>query len=165
MHEPHDHPDSRSAPVCADGLRIGLAVSRYHGTVTDRLREGARAAFVEAGGAPEDLVEVDAPGAFELVAIANLLARHPRIDAVVALGCVITGETTHDQFINHAVATQLAAITVATGTPVAFGVLTCQSLDQAAARAGGDKGNKGAEAMAAAIETTRSLAAIRGEGC
>ena len=74
-----------------------------------------------------------------------------RFDAVIALGCVITGETTHDQYINSAVSAALASMTVSTGVPIAFGVLTCQTMEQALARAGGAKGNKGAEAMTAAV--------------
>ena len=82
-------------------------------------------------------------------------------DAVVALGCIISGETDHDRHIASAVATGLTMITVDTSVPVAFGVLTCRTLEQALARAGGDRGNKGAEAMAAAIETARTLRGLR----
>ena len=80
--------------------------------------------------------------------------------AIVALGCVISGETTHDQYINHAVSQGLTSISVRTGVPVAFGLLTCASFGQAEARAGGEKGNKGAEAMAAALELARTVQAL-----
>lgn len=83
------------------------------------------------------------------------------VDAVVALGCVITGETTHDQHIAHAVSDALMRLSVSFGTPVAFGVLTCQSIEQARQRAGGSRGNKGAEAMMAAIDAASTIHAIR----
>ncbi len=137
----------------AEGLRIGLAVSRYHDEITSRLKEAAVEQFMNAGGRADDLEIVSTPGAFELTAACRALARRD-LDAVVAIGCVIAGETTHDQHIANAVACGLTTITVETGVPVTFGVLTCRNLEQANARAGGEKGNKGAQAMAAAIETS-----------
>lgn len=136
----------------AAGLRIGLVVSRYHIDITSAMRRAAIDAFTEAGGRDGDLVGVEAPGAFELPVMVATLARRDDIDAVVAVGCVITGETTHDQHIAQAVAGGLTAVSVETSTPVTFGVLTCRNLDQARERAGGAKGNKGADAMRAAIE-------------
>ena len=144
----------------ASGLRIGIAVSRYHSSITDALLDGAVACFGDAHGAADDLEIVSVPGAFELPAICRALA-DKNLDAVVALGCIIAGETTHDRYIASAVAQGLALITVQMGTPVTFGVLTCQSHEQAEARAGGPRGNKGVEAMAAAIETARAIQALR----
>ena len=136
---------------------MGIVVSRYHEAVTDRLRSGAEAVFTEAGGNPKDLLVVNAPGAFELTAICHTLAIRGDLDAVVALGCVIRGETSHDQHIANAVATGLTQITLETRVPVAFGLLTCHTRRQASERAGGGEGNKGEEAMRAAIETARIL--------
>ncbi len=147
----------------AAGLRIGMAVSRYHVEITDAMRDAAVEHFQAAGGAERDLRIVPAAGAFELTAVCRALAGRPGTDAVVAIGCVVSGETTHDRYLAAAVAQGLTAITVQTGVPVAFGVLTCSSLEQARARAGGAKGNKGAEAMAAAIETAQALKALAGE--
>ncbi len=151
-----------AVPMTADArnLRVGIAVSRYHHRVTDGLLTGATTAFREAGGVDEDLIVVDAPGAFELVALARALAMRTDMDAVVCLGCVLTGETTHDRYICDAVAHGFAEITARTGKPVAFGVLTCQTIEQAEARAGGAKGNKGAEAMSAALVAARAVARI-----
>jgi 6,7-dimethyl-8-ribityllumazine synthase len=143
--------------ISAAGLRIGVAVSRYHTAITDPMRDAAIRHFVDAGGARGDLRIVSTPGAFELVAACAALAARNDIDAVVAIGCVVSGETTHDQYIASAVAHGLTSITVQTGIPVAFGVLTCQNMAQAEARAGGDRGNKGTEAMAAAIESARMV--------
>ncbi|MCE2881215.1 MAG: 6,7-dimethyl-8-ribityllumazine synthase [Planctomycetaceae bacterium] len=144
----------------ARGLRVAIATSRYHDEVTSRLREGALKAFADAGGKDDDLLLVDAPGAFELVPIAHALAARADIDAVVCLGCVITGETTHDRYICEAVANGLAAISSTTGKPAAFGVLTCPSIEHARARAGGSKGNKGAEAMVAALVAAQAVSRV-----
>ncbi len=145
----------------AAGLRIGLAVSRYHAPITEAMCEAAIERFIAAGGSKENLNLVSAPGAFELTAIARAFAVRDDIDAVVALGCVISGETTHDQYIASAVAQGLTMITAQTGVPVSFGVLTCQTLEQAQARSGGAKGNKGAEAMTGAIEAACAIRLVR----
>lgn len=146
----------------AHGLRIGIVVSRYHEAITDALHDGAVRYHEKAGGRSDDLLVLRSPGAFELVAICRAMAHDERLDAIIALGCIITGETTHDQHIAGAVANGLMQITVSTGVPIAFGVLTCQSLEQARARAGGEKGNKGEEAMAAAIESAHAVLNILG---
>lgn len=157
-----------TVPLAANarGLRVGIATSRYHEAVTSRLQEGALRAFRAAGGVDEDLVLVDAPGSFELVAIAHALAARADIDAVVCIGCVLTGETTHDQYICQACAAGLAQITAQTGKPVAFGVLTCQNIEQAQARSGGSagvasKGNKGEEAMNAAVLAAQAVGRVQ----
>ena len=151
-----------AVPLATDarGLRVGIVTSRYHSEVTGQLHQGARNAFLEAGGSDDDLLLVDAPGSFELVAIAHALAARADIDAVVCLGCVLTGETTHDRYICEAVANGLADIAARSGKPVAFGVLTCQTHEQAAARAGGAKGNKGEEAMHAAVIAAQAVRRI-----
>ncbi len=146
------------------GLRIGLVVSRYHAAVTKALRDAAAELFTEAGGADADLAIVPAPGAFELPTLCRALAVRGDIDAIVAIGCVIKGETPHDQHISHAVAQGLTQVSVDTGVPIAFGVLTCHTMEQAEARAGHSgtgKPNKGAEAMAAAIETACTVRALQ----
>ncbi len=145
----------------AKGLRIGVATSHYHHEVTARLQDGARNAFESAGGRGEDLVLVDAPGSFELIALAHALASRADLDAVVGLGCVLAGETTHDRYLCEGVAHGFAAITAQTGKPVTFGVLTCQTLEQASARSGGAKGNKGSEAMLAAIIAAQAVRRVQ----
>ncbi len=151
---PPDSPSAREIPVCA------IAVSLYNGSVTEPMLRGAIDAYVRAGGDEESLAIVEAPGAYDLVAIAANLAHTGRYDAVVCLGCVIKGETEHDRHIAGAVAHNLAAISVETGVPVAFGVLTTNTVEQARARAGGDAGNKGAEAMLAALASAEAVRAI-----
>ena len=141
----------------AAGLRIAVAVSRYHARITDALCAAAIDRFRSAGGDEELLEVLPAAGAFELTAVCRALANRGGLDAVVALGCIISGETPHDRYIASAVATGLTMITVRTGCPIAFGVLTCGTIEQALARAGGAHGNKGAEAMAAAIDTSQTI--------
>ena len=135
-------------------------MSRYHARITDSLCAAAIDCFRSAGGAEELLEVVRAAGTFELTAVCRALTDRGDLDAVVALGCVISGETPHDRYIASAVTTGLTMITVHTGCPIAFGVLTCDTLEQALARAGGDHGNKGADAMAAAIDTAHTIRAL-----
>ncbi len=138
-------------------MRIAVVTSIYHDVVTTPLRQGAIEAFDAAGGRLDNLIHIESPGAWELAVIAAAALARADIDAVVALGCVITGETTHDTWINTGLATALAGLSTRTGKPVALGVLTCATLAQALARAGGDHGNKGYEAMSATIEAIGAI--------
>lgn len=139
------------SPYRATDRRVALVVSRYNADVTDRLLEGARDAFIGAGGRPDRLVAIDAPGAWELPILVREAAHSRRFDAVVALGCIIKGETTHDQHLARAVCDGLMRVSIDSAVPVTMGVLTVESEKQAQARAGGAEGNKGAEAMHAAL--------------
>lgn len=149
--------DENTAQPDASDVRMGIAVSRYHSEITEKLLQGARDFYLAHGGREKDLTVVHTPGAYELTAICRTFAELGPFDAAVALGCVITGETTHDQYICQSVVQGLTSITCATGMPVGFGVLTCQNLEQARQRAGGALGNKGEETMAATIEIANSL--------
>jgi 6,7-dimethyl-8-ribityllumazine synthase len=139
-------------------------VSRYNASITDRLLAGAREAWGEAGFGDDSsaMHVVPAPGSYELPALALAAAATGRFRGVLALGCLIKGETRHDRYIAEAVAHGLVSVTIATGVPCAFGVLTVDTPDQADARAGGHDGNKGAEAMAALLDTIREIDNLRG---
>ena len=137
-----------------------VVVSRYNETITSVMLDGAIGAYTARGGVDSDLAVLEAPGAYELISIANAAASSGIYGSVVCLGCVIRGETSHDQHINSAVANGLANISIKTGVPVAFGVLTTNTNEQAIARAGGDKGNKGAEAMDAALDAAQAICVI-----
>lgn len=156
-------PDLSPDALDARDVRAVVAVSRYNARITGALLEGARAEFDRLHGLAQNLAVVHAPGAFELPAILAAALRSGRFDCAVALGCVIRGETTHDRHISDAVAAALAHLSVQAGAPVAFGVLTVQSEQQALERAGGSKGNKGAEAMRAAIETLDAIRRLGGD--
>lgn len=122
---------------------------------------GAEQEFQRLRGEAGHLHVVRAPGAFELPVLAAALARTGDFDAVLALGCLIRGETAHDRVIADAVAQGLTQVAVETGVPVLFGVLTVDTFDQAMARAAGERGGKGAEAMSAAVETALAISAIK----
>ncbi|MEN0019778.1 MAG: 6,7-dimethyl-8-ribityllumazine synthase [Planctomycetota bacterium] len=143
-----------------DTPRIALVVSRYNESVTGALRHAAREAFLQRTGALEGLVEIDAPGSFELVAIAAAAAETGAFDGVVALGCLIHGDTWHDRYIAQGVTRGLVDLGLATGLPIGFGLLTCETADQAHQRAGGTHGNKGADAMHACLDTLQQVIAL-----
>jgi 6,7-dimethyl-8-ribityllumazine synthase len=144
-------------PHSAAGLRVVIIVSQYHEDITSVLEEGAAAAFIEAGGQAESLTKVTSPGAFELPLLCQSWAGRDDVDAVVALGCIIKGQTMHDEHIARAVAQGIMDVQLHTGTPITFGVLTCPSHEHAQARAGGCHGNKGRESMHAAIASARTI--------
>ncbi len=139
---------------------MAIVAARYHAEIVDALADGARECFVAHNGAGSNLLQVVAPGAFELPVMSQALAARDDVDAVVCLGCVLTGETSHDRYICDAVAHGLTRVGLDFGKPVAFGVLTCQTLAQARARAGGDRGNKGEEAMLAALQSLQAIRSI-----
>ena len=142
------------------GFRFAVVVSRYNDFVTDRLQAGALGALAKAGVAPADVTVVRVPGAFEIPIAAQHAAESGRYDAVVCLGCVIRGETPHFEYLASAVAHGLTAASAATGIPMAFGVLTTNSVEEAIARAGEGPSNKGWEAAAAAVEMAGIVAQL-----
>lgn len=141
------------APLAdASRLRIGIIVARFNAFVTDRLRDGAVAALREAGTAESAIEIFSVPGAFEIPQAARAVAETGRFDAIVCLGCLIRGETPHFEYIASAAAHGITAAAADTGVPMAFGVLTTNTREQAVERAGAGPDNKGREAAAAAIE-------------
>ena len=145
-------------------VRVAIVVSRFNELVTERLLAGALDTF-RRHGLPEDRVTVvRVPGSFEIPLPAKRLAESGQFAAVVCLGAVIQGETSHHEYINHPMASAIMHASLSSGVPVAFGVLTCQSMDQALDRAGGKSGNKGIEASLAAIEMINLLAQMKSQG-
>ena len=139
---------------------VAIVVSRYNHSITGPMLRGAVETIAQRWPGARPAV-LRAPGAFELVALSSAALRTGAFEAVVALGCVIKGQTTHDQHINDAVAQGLAHLAAESGVPVCFGVITANTDEQARDRAGGAKGNKGAEAMAAALESIDELRRMR----
>ena len=135
------------------GFRVAIVTSRFNEEITEALRSAASQALREAGVAAQDVEEFTVPGAFELPQAARCAAESGRFDAIVCLGCVIRGETPHFDYVAGSAAHGLMDAAGETGVPMAFGVLTTDTLEQARARAGDDPGNKGREAAAAALET------------
>jgi 6,7-dimethyl-8-ribityllumazine synthase len=140
--------------------RLAIVVSRYNQTVTSRLLAGALETFA-ARHVPDSMIDVAwVPGAWEIPLVAQRMAGSGRYLAVLCLGAVIRGETTHDQHLNRAVSLALSDIAIRSGVPVLFGLLTCDTLEQALQRAGGDQGNKGSECAEAAIAMVSLLGSL-----
>lgn len=142
------------------GLRFAVVVARWNDFVTERLLTGAREALAEAGVAADDIDVVWVPGAFELTAAARHVAAHRQPAAVICLGCVIRGGTPHFEYIAAAAAHGISDAAAATGVPMAFGVLTTDSVEQAVERAAPGPANKGREAALAALEMASLFRAI-----
>ena len=134
------------------GKRIAIAVSRFNEVVSARLLQGATRALLSQGTAESDIIVVWVPGSFELPLTCKWLADSGEFDAVVALGNVIRGATSHYEHVCNQAARGILDTGLATSVPIAFGVLTCETLDQALQRAGSTSGNKGADVAMAALE-------------
>ena len=136
----------------AKGFRFGLVVSRFNELLTGRLVEGALDCLTRHGAEEDDLSLVRVPGAWELALAAGRLAAGGKVDAVIALGALIRGATPHFDVLAAETAKGLAQVSLSSGVPVSFGVLTCDSLEQALERSGAKAGNKGWQAAQSAIE-------------
>ena len=136
----------------AAGLRFGLIVSRFNNFITDRLLQGAMDALARGGAADKDVDVVKVPGSFELPLAAKKLAATGRYDSLIAIGCILRGETAHYDYVCSETARGLQLAQMDSGVPIMFCVLTCDTLEQAIDRAGLKGGNKGYEAGLAAIE-------------
>ena len=142
---------SESDLPSAEEMKFGIVVSDWHPEITHALYEGCLETLTKHGAQEENLQVIQVPGSFELTAGARLLAGRHTLDAIICLGCVIQGETKHNEYINNAVASGLTSLTLGSGIPCIYGVLTPNTLEQAQDRAGGKYGNKGTEAAVTAI--------------
>lgn len=138
--------------VVGAGAKLAIVASRFNHFIVDRLVEGAIDAFLRHGGEPSGLTIVKVPGAWEIPVAVRRLARGGKVDAIVALGAVIRGSTPHFDYVAAEVSKGVAHVSMDTGVPIAFGVLTTDSIEQAVERAGTKAGNKGWEAAVSAIE-------------
>jgi 6,7-dimethyl-8-ribityllumazine synthase len=145
--------------VAPDGS-LAIVVSRYNESITGNLLAGALDTLKRRDVPDEQIDVAYVPGAWELPIVAAELAASGRYLAVICLGAVIRGETTHDQHINRAVSSSLAEISLDTGVPVLFGLLTCETVEQAIHRSGGNVGNKGSECAEAALEMIDLMAKL-----
>jgi len=138
--------------MSAKGVKFAILVARFNAFVTDKLLVGALDALRRHGCNDDDLTVVHVPGTFEIPAAASKLAESKKFDAVLCLGCVIRGQTPHFDYIAAEAAHGVGRVALKTGVPTAFGILTCDTLEQAIERAGSKAGNKGADAAMTAIE-------------
>lgn len=141
----------------AEDMQFGIAVADWNSDITHALYQGCFDTLIKHGAKEENIKTIQVPGSFELPVAAKLLAGSKKMSAVICIGAVIKGETKHDEYINHAVATGLTNLSIASGIPCVFGVLTPNTHEQAVDRAGGKHGNKGVEAAVTAIR----MAAIK----
>ncbi len=146
--------------IVARGRKVAVVAARFNDFIVASLLKGAMAAWLEHGGSAEDLIVARVPGAFEIPVAARRLALSGRYDAVVALGCVIRGDTPHFEYVAGECARGLQLASLETGVPVIFGVLPVETVEQALERAATTAGNKGGEAMAAALEMASLLARL-----
>jgi 6,7-dimethyl-8-ribityllumazine synthase len=145
-------PGKMDGGMNAAGLRFGIVVSRFNSFITERLLQGAVDALERSGAAGKDVDVVRVPGAFELPLAAKKLAESGRYDAIIAIGCILRGETAHYDYVCSETARGLQLAQMDTGVPIMFCVLTCDTLEQAIDRAGLKGGNKGFEAGLGAVE-------------
>ncbi|MFB7138827.1 6,7-dimethyl-8-ribityllumazine synthase [Gottfriedia sp. NPDC056225] len=146
--------------LVGSGLKVAVIVGRFNEFITSKLLGGAQDALVRHGVEESDVDVIWVPGAFEIPLIAKKLADSKKYDAIITLGTVIRGSTTHYDYVCNEVAKGVAAITLQTGVPVIFGVLTTENIEQAIERAGTKAGNKGWDAGISAIEMANLLRAI-----
>lgn len=154
-------PGKIDGDLSARGLRFGIAVSRFNSFITERLLSAALDALERAGAAGADVTVIHVPGAFELPLTAKKLALTGRYDALIAIGCVLRGETAHYDYVCSETSRGLQLAQMDTGVPVIFCVLTCDTLEQAIDRAGLKGGNKGFESGLAAIEMAQLSRKLR----
>jgi 6,7-dimethyl-8-ribityllumazine synthase len=158
----HNKPVAIEGDLSAAGMRFAIVTTRWNTVITDRLLQGSLDALHRSGAAKADIEFVRVPGAWEIPSAARTLAESKKFDAIITLGCLLRGETAHYEAIYNEVARGIGQSQQETGVPHAFGVLTCETLEQALDRAGLKAGNKGFEAAIAAIEMVsiqRKLAA------
>lgn len=146
----------------ADGMRTAIVVSRFNSFITERLVEGAVDGLVRHGADANEITVIRVPGAFEIPVAAKLAAANKNYDAVIAIGAVIRGSTPHFDYVAAEVSKGLAHVALDSEKPVAFGVLTTDTIEQAIERAGTKAGNKGFDAALTVIEMYNLTAALRG---
>jgi len=159
----HGRPAALEGDLSAQGMRFAIVTARWNAVITDRLLQGSLDALHRSGAARADVEIVRVPGAWEIPSAARTLAETKKFDAIVTLGCLLRGETAHYEAIYNEVARGIGQSQQETGVPHAFGVLTCETLEQALDRAGVKAGNKGFEAAVAAIEMVSIQRKIRAE--
>src|SRR5579864_8205915 len=153
-------PSTLEGEIAARGRKVAIAAARFNDFIVSSLLKGATAAWAERGGAASDLLIARVPGAFELPVVARKLALSGSFDAVVALGCVIRGDTPHFDYVAGECARGLQLASLETGLPIIFGVLTVETVEQALERAATTAGNKGGESMDAALEMASLMARL-----
>ncbi len=147
----------------AQGKRFAIVASQYHDEIVKKLVGGALDTLQEFGAKEADVTTFWVPGSFEIPLAAHAVAQHQKVDAILCIGVIVKGETRHDRYIAQEVARGISQIGHSTGIPTVFGILTTETLEQAKARAGGNRGHKGVEAAESAVSMILLLEQIKGE--
>lgn len=145
-------PIIREGKLDAKGYKFGVVVSRFNSFITERLLEGAMDALLRHGAEEQDIVVAKTPGAFEIPLTAKIMAESGKYDAIICLGAVIRGATPHFDYVAAEVSKGIAQVSLSSGIPVTFGILTTENIEQAVERAGTKSGNKGFDAAMTAVE-------------
>ena len=153
-------PKSIEGSLSAKGLKFTLIVSRFNDFICDRLEGGALDTLLRSGAADKDITVIKVPGSFEMPLVASTVAKKGKSDAIICLGAVIRGSTPHFDFVAAEAAKGIAKVSLDSGVPIAFGVITTDNLEQAIERAGTKSGNKGRDAALVAIESANLIKAI-----
>lgn len=153
-------PNELRGDMNGQGLRVGIAVARFNEVITKHLLEGALETLARCGVHDSDITVAWVPGSFELPVVAQAFAKSGRCDAVICLGAVIRGETSHYDMVAGQASGGSGSVSLETGVPTIFGVLTTENIEQALNRAGGKSGNIGSNAALAAVETASVIAAL-----
>jgi 6,7-dimethyl-8-ribityllumazine synthase len=153
-------PNIIEANLVAEGKKFAIVASRFNSFITDKLVDGALDALTRSGTKDGDIDVIKVPGAFEIPLMARKLALKKRHDAVICLGAVIRGATPHFDYVSAEVSKGVAMVSIETGMPIIFGVLTTDSLEQAIERAGSKAGNKGWDAAIAAVEMANLMGVV-----
>ncbi|MGN1003127.1 MAG: 6,7-dimethyl-8-ribityllumazine synthase [Oscillospiraceae bacterium] len=146
--------------IAEGGIKVGIVASRFNEFIVSKLLSGCQDALLRHGIQPEDISVAWVPGAFEIPLIASKMAKSGKYDAVIALGAVIRGSTSHYDYVCSEVSKGIASVSLASDIPVMFGVLTTDTIEQAIERAGSKAGNKGSECAEGAIEMVNLIRAI-----
>lgn len=146
--------------LVAEGLRFGIVVSRWNAFITEKMLEGALDALIRHGASEEQIEVARVPGTWEIPVVAQKMANSRRYDAVISIGCLIRGSTPHFEYLAAEVTKGIGQISLQTGLPLTYGIITVENIDQAIERAGTKAGNKGAEAAIAAIEMANLMKQI-----
>ena len=144
----------------AQGLKFAIVATRFNDFIVDRLIGGAVDYLSRHGGNVDDITVIRVPGAFEMPVVCQKVARSKKYDAIIALGAVIRGATPHFEFVSSEATKGIAHVSLETGVPIGFGLLTTDNIEQAVERAGSKAGNKGVEAASAVLETVRVLQSL-----
>lgn len=145
-------PEMIEAGLRAEGKKFGIVAGRFNDFITEKLVSGALDALIRSGASDEDITVLKVPGSFEIPLAAQKMARSERYDAVICLGAVIRGATSHYDYVCAEVSKGIAAVTLETGLPVIFGILTTETIEQAIERSGTKAGNKGFDSALSAVE-------------